>query len=106
MENAFNAPVNPYPDKREGEGKWRVKNKEWRMKVALPIHGAAFSRQQRECVFTKFMVKGRGKALDIHSLFFTRIRTCVFPLLEAKILLLYPQEVADDAIGEDRKSVV
>lgn len=71
------------------------------MKVALPIHGAAFSRQQRECVFTKFMVKGRGKASDIHSLFFTRIRTCVFPLLEAKILLLHPQEVADDAIGEE-----
>lgn len=71
------------------------------MKVALPIHGAAFSRQQRECVFTKFMVKGRGKASDIHSLFFTRIRTCVFPLLEAKVLLLHPQEVADDAIGEE-----
>lgn len=71
------------------------------MKVALPIHGAAFSRQQRECVFTKFMVKGRGKASDIHSLFFTRIRTCVFPLLEAKILLLHPQEVADDAVGEE-----
>lgn len=71
------------------------------MKVALPIHGAAFSRQQRECVFTKFMVKGRGKASDIHSLFFTRIQTCVFLLLEAKVLLLHPQEVADDAIGEE-----
>lgn len=41
------------------------------------------------------------KKLVVHSLFFTRIRTCVFPLLEAKILLLHPQEVADDAIGEE-----
>ena len=71
------------------------------MKVALPIHGAAFCRQQRECFFTKFMVKGNRKNLVVHSLFFTRIRTCVFPLLEAKVLLLHPQEVADDAIGEE-----
>lgn len=71
------------------------------MKAALPNHGVAFSRQQRECVFTKFMVKGRGKASVIHSLFFTRIRTCVSPLSEVRILLFYPQEVADDAIGEE-----